>query len=197
MNKHQVVVAADLTDQANDVNQLHAMLKLSSDTLDAAGIDGRPDTVMADAGYCSADNLEQLDADGPDVIVATTKRHRLDDAKNDDTDDNDPDDNDGNDEGGGEDGGGDSGVGHDDDRPPAADLATDDGDHEERGGQSEDERSLVKQMADLLANDDATREAYNQRGWMVEPLFGQVKAVRAGSAPSPDVASMPGDPSGC
>ena len=164
VNKHQVVVAADLTDEANDVHQLHAMLALLSGTLDAAGIDDRPDTVLADAGYCSTDNLEQLDSDGPDVIVATTKRHKLDDANTDNTDDD----------------GEADGEADDQDLPPAPDGpdATDDTGHDEGDGHNQDGPSLVEQMAYRLANDEATREAYNQRGWMVEPLFGQVKAAR-------------------
>jgi len=126
------VLAADLTQQANDVHQLHPMLDLLDQTLDAAGIEDRPDTLLADAGYCSEANLAQADPDGPDLLVATTKRHKLGDAAtNDDQDDQDGD----------------------------------------------EEVSLVEQMARRLADDDA-RDLYTKRGWMVEGVFGQVKAPR-------------------
>lgn len=141
VNDQQIVLAADLTQDANDVNQLHPMLQRLDETLAAAGIDGQPGTVLADAGYCSETNLEQADPDGPQMLVATTSRHKLGDAATDNQDDDTDDD-------------------------------TDDGEDDE--GQL----SLVEQMARRLATDDDARDRYGQRGWMVEGVFGQVKAPR-------------------
>jgi hypothetical protein len=47
---HQLVVAAELTDEANDVHQLDPMLKATATTLAAAGIDERPEALLADSG---------------------------------------------------------------------------------------------------------------------------------------------------
>jgi hypothetical protein len=46
----QVVVAAELTQQANDLQQLQPMLAATAATLAAAGIAERPGTLLADCG---------------------------------------------------------------------------------------------------------------------------------------------------
>jgi hypothetical protein len=45
--EHQIVVAAELTQQANDLQQLEPMLQATAATLAAAGITERPDTLLA------------------------------------------------------------------------------------------------------------------------------------------------------
>jgi hypothetical protein len=57
---HQLVVAAELTCEVNDVHQLQPMLQATAATLAAAGIDQRPDTALADSGYWSIDNLTAI-----------------------------------------------------------------------------------------------------------------------------------------
>jgi hypothetical protein len=47
----QVIVAAELTQQANDLQQLAAILAATAATLDAAGIPQRPGRLLADCGY--------------------------------------------------------------------------------------------------------------------------------------------------
>jgi hypothetical protein len=47
----QVIVAAELTQQANDLQQLEPMLAAATATLDAAGISQRPGRLLADSGY--------------------------------------------------------------------------------------------------------------------------------------------------
>jgi hypothetical protein len=47
----QVIVAAELTQQANDLQQLGPMLAATVATLAAAGITERPGTLLADCGY--------------------------------------------------------------------------------------------------------------------------------------------------
>jgi hypothetical protein len=60
VTEQQVVVAAELTQNANDVQQLHPMLRAVGQTLGAAGIHGRPGRLLADAGYWSIDNLTSM-----------------------------------------------------------------------------------------------------------------------------------------
>jgi transposase len=72
----QVVVATDLTQQAGDVHQLIPMIEAARDSLTDAGIEDDPTVVLADAGYCSEDNLQQLSDLGVNAVIATGKiRH--------------------------------------------------------------------------------------------------------------------------
>jgi hypothetical protein len=56
----QVIVAAELTQDANDLKQLGPMLDAAAATLGAAGIAERPGTVLADSGYWTIANLTEL-----------------------------------------------------------------------------------------------------------------------------------------
>jgi transposase len=56
----QVIVAAELTQDANDLQQLDPMLEATAATLAAAGIPGRPGKLLADSGYWSIANLTQI-----------------------------------------------------------------------------------------------------------------------------------------
>jgi hypothetical protein len=56
----QVIVAAELTQNANDLQQLDPMLTATAATLAAAGIPGRPGTLLADSGYWTIANLTEL-----------------------------------------------------------------------------------------------------------------------------------------
>jgi hypothetical protein len=47
-----VIVAADLAQTSNDLQQLAPMLIQLTGTLTAAGITGRPEVLLADSGYC-------------------------------------------------------------------------------------------------------------------------------------------------
>ena len=64
VTEHQVVVAAELTQDANDVQQLQPMLGAVDRTLAAAGIPERPGTLLADSGYWSIANLTTI----PDAL---------------------------------------------------------------------------------------------------------------------------------
>jgi len=70
-NEDQVIVAAEVTDEHNDVHQLRPMIDATDASLADAGIDERPDTLLADAGYASEENFAGLDDDDPDCYVAT------------------------------------------------------------------------------------------------------------------------------
>lgn len=69
----QVIVAADVTDEANDVHQLHPMLAHLQQELQAAGVEESVGRALFDAGYWSEANLAQASPDGPELLVATTK----------------------------------------------------------------------------------------------------------------------------
>jgi hypothetical protein len=74
--KSQVALAAEVTQQAGDVDQLVPMAETTEENLAEAGIEGSPKTLLTDAGYCSEDNLEAADGLKPDVLAATGReRH--------------------------------------------------------------------------------------------------------------------------
>ncbi len=64
----QVIVAAELTQDANDFQQLHPMVSATAATLAAAGIAQRPGTLAADSGYWSIANLTQT-PDAPQLLI--------------------------------------------------------------------------------------------------------------------------------
>jgi transposase len=77
----QIIVAADVTQDANDYNQLLPMMELAERELEAAGVREPIGVGLADAGYCTEENLVALEqkADGPEMLVATKKanEHRV------------------------------------------------------------------------------------------------------------------------
>jgi transposase len=71
----QVIVAAELTQQANDLQQLEPMLAATAATLCAAGIPGRPGRLLADCGYWTIANLTQL-PDAPELLIPPARHGR-------------------------------------------------------------------------------------------------------------------------
>jgi hypothetical protein len=69
----QIIVAADVTADENDVDQLHPMLAAAANELKAAGVEETVKAALVDAGYCSEENLERADPEGPELFVATRK----------------------------------------------------------------------------------------------------------------------------
>lgn len=69
----QVIVAANVTQQANDVKQLHPMIEEAEKSLKDAGVEGNMEVALADAGYCSDENLRGEKEAGPELLVATKK----------------------------------------------------------------------------------------------------------------------------
>jgi transposase len=67
----QVVLAAEVTQQATDVDQLFFMIGVTEGNLDAADIDDSPEVILADAGYCSEANLQQVADAEINALVAT------------------------------------------------------------------------------------------------------------------------------
>ncbi len=76
VTENQVIVAAELTQQENDMHQLHPMLNKAQENLEEANAEGKIENVLADAGYCSDDNLEAETDDGPTLYVATKKDYK-------------------------------------------------------------------------------------------------------------------------
>jgi hypothetical protein len=71
----QVVVAAELTQDANDLQQLGPMLPPPAATLAAAGIPERPATLLADCGYWTIANLTQLPG-APELLIPPARHGR-------------------------------------------------------------------------------------------------------------------------
>jgi transposase len=71
----QIVVAAELTQQANDLNQLRPMLQATAATLAAAGVQDRPGTVLADCGYWTIANLTGI-PNAPELLIPPAKHGR-------------------------------------------------------------------------------------------------------------------------
>ena len=70
-NEEQVIVAAEVTQEQNDSHQLHPMIDATATSLAEAGIEERPERLLADAGYASEENFAAFDDDDPDAYVAT------------------------------------------------------------------------------------------------------------------------------
>lgn len=66
----QVILAHYLTQAPTDINQLLPMLERVTAMLTAAGL-GLPKVTLADAGYCSAANIDDAAETGHDLVVAT------------------------------------------------------------------------------------------------------------------------------
>ena len=76
VNEHQVILSCAVTQDANDVQQLHPMIDRTQANLRAAGIAKTPGVLLADAGYWSEKNmLEAADGD-PELIIATLKDYK-------------------------------------------------------------------------------------------------------------------------
>jgi hypothetical protein len=71
----QVIVAAELTQQANDLQQLAPMLTATTATLAAAGILQRPGRLLADCGYWTIANLTQLPG-VPELLIPPARHGR-------------------------------------------------------------------------------------------------------------------------
>jgi transposase len=69
----QIVVAAELTQQANDIHQLYPMVAQARENLHTIGHLQPIGTAVADAGYCSDANLTMVVPNGPELLVATNK----------------------------------------------------------------------------------------------------------------------------
>src|SRR4051812_29322481 len=72
-NEHQIILAADVTDQANDVRQAVPMVDQARANLDAAGVTEAITAALGDAGYYSEANATDLKQRGIDPYLATER----------------------------------------------------------------------------------------------------------------------------
>ena len=73
VNRGQIILAADVTQEANDVHQLHSMTEEAQRELKGAGVEYEIEIELADAGYWSEGNLAELLPTDPEFLIATTK----------------------------------------------------------------------------------------------------------------------------
>jgi transposase len=71
----QVIVAAELTQAANDLQQLAPMLAATAATLAAAGIPQRPGRLLADSGYWTIANLTAI-PNAPELLIPPARHGR-------------------------------------------------------------------------------------------------------------------------
>jgi transposase len=72
-NEDQIILAADVTDQANDKRQAVPMVDQTLDALQAAGLEQAIGTTVIDSGYYSEANTSALDQRGVDPHIATER----------------------------------------------------------------------------------------------------------------------------
>jgi transposase len=72
-NEHQIILAADVTDQANDKLQMVPMVDQTRQNLDAAGVQQAIGAMLADSGFYSETNTAALEQRGIDPCVATER----------------------------------------------------------------------------------------------------------------------------
>jgi transposase len=72
----QIILAADISQQANDSGQLEPMINATLAELQRAGIQRRPETVLADGGYWNTAQITALGHRGLQVIVPTKSATR-------------------------------------------------------------------------------------------------------------------------
>ena len=70
VTEEQIIVAAEITTEGGDFEQLAPVVTAAERELEAAGVEGRPEVVLADAGYWSNDHIDSLRERGMIPIVA-------------------------------------------------------------------------------------------------------------------------------
>lgn len=75
-NEQQIIIAADVTDQANDVHQTVPMTDQTVANLDDAGVTENIKAFTADTGYFSEENMNALDSNEriDDAFIATGRQ---------------------------------------------------------------------------------------------------------------------------
>ena len=72
-NEDQIILAADVTDQANDKRQAVPMVDQTLENLEAAGVEQAIGAAVIDAGYYSEANATALEQRGIDPYIATER----------------------------------------------------------------------------------------------------------------------------
>lgn len=71
--EEQIIIAADVTQEENDINQAHPMLDKAQATLKNANVTETIKAATMDAGYCSDANIIAKTPDYPELYIATKK----------------------------------------------------------------------------------------------------------------------------
>ena len=70
-NEEQIILAADVTDQANDKRQVQPMASQAQENLTRAGVEEKIGALDADSGYYSEENVSYLEKEQIDPYLAT------------------------------------------------------------------------------------------------------------------------------
>lgn len=74
VTENQIIIAAELTTEENDVSQLIPMIEKTEQSIARLELgDKGIGVVLADAGYCTDSNLESVRLNGTECIIATKK----------------------------------------------------------------------------------------------------------------------------
>ena len=73
VTEDQIIVAAEVTQEENEIKQLYPMLERAQANLKAIASPHTLGTALADADYCSEANLLAADPAGPELLIATNK----------------------------------------------------------------------------------------------------------------------------
>ncbi len=75
VTKEQIIIAAEVTNQENDINQLHPMIQKAQENLNEISLQKelKIEISLSDAGYASEKNFAAITPDGPEHLIATKK----------------------------------------------------------------------------------------------------------------------------
>lgn len=73
VNEHQIIVAADVTDEPNDKQQVRPMIEQSQQNVAAVGVTEKVKEMVADSGFYSEANVEYLKGEEIDPYIATER----------------------------------------------------------------------------------------------------------------------------
>ncbi len=70
----QVIVSTTLVQDPTDVQQLVPMIRATTEQLERAGVTQAPRVFLADAGYCSSDNIDATAGGRSQMLIATSRQ---------------------------------------------------------------------------------------------------------------------------
>ena len=73
VNEHQIIVAADVTDETNDKKQVQPMIEQTQHNVAVAGVTEKVKEMVADSGFYSEANVEYLEGQKIDPFIATER----------------------------------------------------------------------------------------------------------------------------
>jgi len=73
VNEHQIIVAADVTDETNDKQQVQPMIEQTQHNVRAAGVTEKIKEAVADSGFYSEANVDYLEGEDIDPYIATER----------------------------------------------------------------------------------------------------------------------------